>query len=111
MKIRKGIAGIAIAILPVTGAGIALATANSASASPNCTAIDAQIQALRDDLNNYNDQLGNVETQLDSTFGDHSIILRIDYLWLKDVVIPWTTHRINSLSAECTPTPGGSGNS
>lgn len=35
MKIRKGIAGVAIAILPVTGVGIALVTAGSASAAPS----------------------------------------------------------------------------
>ena len=42
MKIRKGIAGVAIAILPAAGVGIALVTASSASASPStaCTTAD-----------------------------------------------------------------------
>jgi hypothetical protein len=62
MKIRRSIAGLAIAVLPMTGIGIALA-APDANASPSCSELQEQEAQLKEDLSGYQTQLDNLEKE------------------------------------------------
>ena len=104
MKIHRGIAGIAIAMLPVTGLGIAL-TANNASALPSCSALQAKDQQLAEELQVLKDELS---TLVQEQSEQPSISVQVRIL-VVDAEIAHTNAKMTDLAQEENQACGASG--